>query len=116
MNLNIFACLLRLALTLICFIYIYGTGENVPIKITLIGMAIFLGLAILYSIFFTWPQVIMALALSQKKRVTNAARNIEELRMDGFMQHLKREVGAWYSVLKSENIVAENYIGFILFT
>ncbi|RUS87250.1 hypothetical protein EGW08_005002 [Elysia chlorotica] len=67
-------------------------SKDVAIKVTLIAMAIFVGLAVLYSIFFIWPKVIMALAVSQKKRVTKAAKNIEDLRMDGFMQHLKREV------------------------
>ena len=76
------------------FSFSYETGEDVAIKVTLIAMAIFIGLAITYSIFFIWPKVIMALALSQRKRVTKAAKNIEDLRMDGFMQHLKREVGA----------------------
>ncbi|GFO43323.1 kinase d-interacting substrate of 220 kda [Plakobranchus ocellatus] len=70
----------------------YLTGKNVAVKVTFIALIIVVGLALLYSVFFTWPQVVLAMALSQRKRVVRAANNIEELRMDGFMQQLKTEV------------------------
>ncbi|CAL1542159.1 unnamed protein product, partial [Lymnaea stagnalis] len=69
----------------------YGIEGSVAMNAVLITLASVVGLSIVANM-YTWGQAFMALVLSQKKRVVRAADHMEDLKMDGFMQHLKREV------------------------
>ncbi|KAK6976674.1 kinase D-interacting substrate of 220 kDa, partial [Biomphalaria glabrata] len=69
----------------------YGIENSVVMNGVLIALASIVGLAVVANM-YTWGQMFLALVFSQKKRVIRAAEHIEELKIDGFMQQLKREV------------------------
>lgn len=70
----------------------YGIEKSALLNGFLIGLASIVGLAIVANM-YTWGQALMALVFSQKRLAIRAAEHINELKMDGFMQHLKQEVG-----------------------
>ncbi|KAK3576078.1 hypothetical protein CHS0354_014082 [Potamilus streckersoni] len=65
--------------------------SNTALNVTMVTLACIVGLSVLTHI-YTWGQAVLALMVSQKKRVMKAAEQIDLLKMDGFMQKLKTEV------------------------
>lgn len=69
----------------------HGLEKNMVVDGVLIALASIVGLALVANM-YTWGQALMALVFSQRRRVIRSAEHIDDLKMDGFMQHLKREV------------------------
>lgn len=65
--------------------------ESTAVKAVLISLVSILGLATVANM-YTWGQTLMAVVFSQRRRVVRSAEHIDDLKMDGFMQHLKKEV------------------------
>nr|KAG5701758.1 hypothetical protein BaRGS_000748 [Batillaria attramentaria] len=65
--------------------------DHVAVDSVLIAIACILTLTVVGNI-YTWAQSIMALVSPQRRRVLKAAEMLDTLKMDGFLQRLKREV------------------------
>lgn len=86
------SCLIAILLLIAIFGFHSFKTENYTVVYSIvIALAIVVGLAVLGNI-YTWSRMIIHIAIPTRKHVQKIARQLDVVKMDGFIQLLKKEV------------------------